>query len=44
MTEATEVEARFGVDGRINVLSFTWRGRKLPVVSEGRQWGADDAR
>ncbi len=42
MTEATEVEARFGVDGRINVLSFTWRGRKLPVVSEGRQWGADD--
>ena len=42
MTESTEVEARFGVDGKISVLSFTWRGRKLPVISDGRQWGADD--
>jgi hypothetical protein len=40
--EATEVEARFGEDGRITVLSFTWRGRKRPVVGHGRQWGADD--
>jgi hypothetical protein len=40
--EATEVEARFGVDGRITVLSFTWRGRRRPVVSHGRQWGAED--
>jgi hypothetical protein len=42
MPEATEVEARFGEDGRITVLTFTWRGRKRPVVSHGRQWGADD--
>jgi hypothetical protein len=40
--EATEVEARFGEDGRITVLSFTWRGRKWAVVGQGRQWGADD--
>jgi hypothetical protein len=40
--QATEVEARFGEDGRITVLSFTWRGRKRPVLSHGRQWGADD--
>ena len=40
--ETTEVEARFGEDGRITVLSFTWRGRKRPVVGHGRQWGADD--
>ena len=33
--EATEVEARFGEDGRITVLSFTWRGRKWPVLSHG---------
>ena len=42
MSAATEVEARFGEDGRMTVLSFTWRGRKRPVVSHGRQWGADD--
>jgi len=40
--EATEVEARFGEDGRITVLSFTWRGDRWPVVGHGRQWGADD--
>ncbi len=42
MTDPTEVEARFGEDGKITVLSFTWRGRKLPVTSMGREWGADD--
>ena len=42
MNEASEVEARFGEDGRVTVLSFTWHGRKRPVVSQGRQWGADD--
>ena len=39
--DATEVEARFGEDGRITVLSFTWRGRKRPVLSHGRQWGTE---
>ncbi len=42
MSEATEVEARFGIDGQITILSFTWRGRKRPILSDGRQWGADD--
>ena len=40
MSEPTEVEARFGANGKITVLSFTWRERRLPVLSEGRQWGA----
>lgn len=42
MTEPTEVEARFAEDGKITVLSFTWRRRKLPVLGGGRQWSADD--
>jgi len=42
VSDATEVEARFGEDGRITILSFTWRGRKRPVLSHGRQWGTDD--
>lgn len=41
MNEPTEVEARFGMDGKITILSFTWRGRKLPVLGEGRQWGSE---
>ena len=40
MNEAIEVEARFAEDGTITVLSFTWRGRKRPVLNHGRQWGA----
>jgi len=42
VSDATQVEARFGEDGRITILSFTWRGRKRPVLSHGRQWGTDD--
>ena len=42
MSEPTEVEARFGADGKITVLSFAWRGRKLPALSDGRQWSAED--
>jgi hypothetical protein len=38
MNEPTEVEARFAPDGGVAVLSFTWQKRKLPVVSQGRQW------
>ena len=38
MTDPTEVEARFGEDGKITLLSFTWRGRRLPVTSMGREW------
>jgi hypothetical protein len=42
MSQSTEVEARFGEDGGTTVLSFTWRGHKRPVVSQGRQWNAED--
>ena len=42
MIEPTEVEARFSTDGQIRVLGFTWHGTRLPVVSYGRSWGADD--
>ena len=42
MQEATEVEARFGEDGKISPLSFTWHGQRRAVTSRGRQWGADD--
>ncbi len=33
----TEVEARFEAGG-IRILSFTWQGTRLPVVSSGRSW------
>ena len=42
MTEPAEVEARFGEDGKITMLSFTWRGRRLPVTSMGREWEAEE--
>lgn len=42
MTEPTEVEARFGADGKIMVLSFNWKGRRLPVTGAGRQWNGED--
>jgi hypothetical protein len=42
MTEPAEVEARFAEDGKITMLSFTWRGRRLPVTSMGREWEAED--
>ena len=42
MPEPAEVEARFGEDGKTTVLSFTWRGRRLPVTSMGREWEAED--
>ncbi len=42
MTDPTEVEARFEADGKIMVLSFTWRGRRLPVTSMGREWETEE--
>ncbi len=44
MKEPTSVEARFAEDGRVTVRSFTWRGQRRPVVSQGRQWQAEDGR
>ena len=44
MSEASEVEARFAADGAMAVLSFTWSGQKQTVVSQGRQWQAEDGR
>ncbi len=37
LNEPTEVEARFAEDGAVRVLSFTWKGKRWPVVSQGRQ-------
>lgn len=42
MTDPAEVEARFGEDGKITVLSFAWRGRRLPVTSMGREWESEE--
>jgi hypothetical protein len=42
MNEPTEVEARFGADGAITLLSFTWQGRVLRVTGMGRQWAEGD--
>lgn len=38
LNEPTEVEALFDAEGRVQVRSFTWKGRRWPVVSQGRQW------
>jgi hypothetical protein len=38
MDEPTDVEVRFGVDGSVTLLSFTWQGSRLRVTSMGRQW------
>lgn len=38
LNEPTQVEARFDVDGGVTVRSFTWKDRRWPVVSQGRQW------
>lgn len=38
LNEPTEVEAHFDVDGEVAVRSFTWKGRRWPVISQGRQW------
>ena len=42
--EGLEVEARFSAEGEITVLSLTWRGQKLPVAGQRRQWHAEDGR
>lgn len=38
MNAPTDVEARFGMDEAVTLLSFTWQGRRLRVKSMGRQW------
>ncbi len=40
----TEVEARFGEDGRITVRRFAWLRRQYVVTGQGRQWVAEDGR
>ena len=42
MSEPAEVEARFGSDGEVSVLRFTWGGHWQPAVSHGRRWEAPD--
>jgi hypothetical protein len=38
LNEPTEVEAVFGVEGAVTVRAFTWKAKRWPVVSQGRQW------
>ncbi len=42
--EPTDVEADFAGDGQVRVRSFTWKARRWPVFSQGRQWTAADGR
>lgn len=44
MNEPTEVQARFGADGAMTVVTLTWRGHTLRVTSMGRQWVAGERR
>ena len=44
MSEPSEVEARFDAEGKITLLSFTWRGSRLSVTGQGREWEAEDGR
>ncbi len=44
MSEAVAVEARFEADGRVRVLAFERRGRRVEVAASGRQWDAGDGR
>lgn len=34
----TDVEARIEAGGAIHITSFTWQGRRLPVIGHGRTW------
>ena len=42
--EPTEVDASFGVDGRVSPLAFSWRGTRLDVLEVGRSWRDADHR
>lgn len=44
MNEPTEVEVRFGAEGLVTLLSFTWQGRAQRVTSMGRQWVEGEVR
>jgi len=44
VSEAVAVEARFEADGRVRLLAFERRGRRVEVASSGRQWDAGDGR
>lgn len=42
--EPLEVTAKFGEDGKITPLRFTWKGSDYLVESTGRQWEASDGK
>ena len=44
MSEAIAVEARFEADGKVRVLAFERKGRRVEVTASGRQWEAPDGR
>jgi hypothetical protein len=43
MHEPIAVEARFDPDGRIVPLAFLWKGQRIPVHTQGRQWRDEGA-
>jgi hypothetical protein len=40
--EPIEVTVRFGPQGQITPLRFTWKGRSYLVESTGRRWNGED--
>jgi hypothetical protein len=40
--ELIEITAQFDKEGRITPLDLIWNGRKVPVISTGRRWNAED--
>jgi hypothetical protein len=36
--EPIDITIRFNIDGQIDPLRFTWKGREYPVTSTGRRW------
>ncbi len=40
--EPVEVTVRFGPQGQITPLQFTWKERRYLVESTGRSWSGDD--
>jgi hypothetical protein len=44
VSEPTEVEAHFSVEGEITPRSFIWRGSKLVIEGVGRCWQEEGVR
>lgn len=40
----TDVEAHIEAGGTVRITSFTWQGRRLPVIGSGRTWRDESGR